>query len=613
MKFQHDGLQLWYGTPDAPAPAEQIEADTAVTVTVAACPADPNNHVEVIYRINGGSTRRQNTIWWRNDSSRTQYFNARLGPFRPGDLVEYGAICHCAGRQVPSTEEISKLLSSFHVTNGETPSQTPAPRTVVRAPAVGSPNLAPPSPQFELIPIPPPPPPPGPTGRAASVSIRAVTGRVATRTPFTITVDLDRGEYCQMVGLRPHPVCNDLVEYTGVLIEVDGDRVISDHHGPFSGSVNYPLTIATAGAHNLVAFGIHSRGDIVSAPVTVQVGVPPAFTVVEPVAGATVDLTTGGPCPQPPPPPRVCNRVICSAATHGWGYQPLAAGTPCQGTGVCDRHGSCVMPQPTQLAIPSDQLNFYIAALLGGSELWLDASGNSPPLRLGHHWECTDPPGPIPQYCWQVADVAHSYIRFSDTLKNEYLNRTQRTLSDYALPHLSPFCNSVACLTVNQISGNLGDARVLFGQWSGGPYARLSMPLHSPSSTVIVNPGPDVQLTNMQVSVDITLMPTVDQSGNAAVEGTDVQAVFDFDANINNFPDWLVGIFYDLSDDIKARVRDGVRAAFADQDRRNALTNVLTSAINSYAKQIDPGFTGFASIIYISVSDGTLLIHYVPT
>jgi hypothetical protein len=468
MKFEHDGLQLWYGTPDAPAPDQSIEADTTIPITVAAFPADPSNHVEVIYRINRGSTRRQTTTWWRNDSSGTQYFTARLGPFRPRDLVEYGAICHCAGRQVPSIKEATKLPSLFHVTNGETPSQTPAPRTVVRAPAaVGSPNLAPPSPQ----------------------------------------------------------------------------------------------------------------------------------------------IGQGGPCPQPPPPPRVCNRVVCRYP-QGWGYQPLAAGTPCQGTGVCDRGGSCVMPQPTQLAITSDQVNSDLS-LLGGSELWIDASGNSPPLITGYHSECSnDPPGPIPPFCWQVADVAHSYIRFSDIAK------TYLPLNDYALPHRGPYCGFAGvCLTVNQISGDLGKARVSFGEWSsGGSYARLSMPLHSPSSTVIIDSGmPDVQLTNMQVSVDISLIPTVDQSGNAAVAGYVDRAVFDFDANLNNFPDWLVGLFYDLSDDIETRVRDGIRAAFADQDRQNALTSALNSAILRYAKKNVPGFTGFASIIYISVSgDGTLLIHYVP-
>lgn len=123
MRFEHEGLQLWYGTPDAPAPDETVEADAAATVTVAVWPADVSNQVAVIYRINGGATQRKVAAWWRNGSSGIQYFGARLGPFRPGDLVEYAATCHCAGRQVPAKHEGERLSSSFRVMNGEkTPS-----------------------------------------------------------------------------------------------------------------------------------------------------------------------------------------------------------------------------------------------------------------------------------------------------------------------------------------------------------------------------------------------------------------------------------------------------------------------------------------------------------
>jgi hypothetical protein len=59
-------------------------------------------------------------------------------------------------------------------------------------------------------------------------------------------------------------------------------------------------------------------------------------------------------------------------------------------------------------------------------------------------------------------------------------------------------------------------------------------------------------------------------------------------------------------------VRDGVHQAFLDDDRRQAVAAALTSAIASYAEETVPGFNGFASIDYISVSNGTLLIDYVP-
>jgi hypothetical protein len=79
---------------------------------------------------------------------------------------------------------------------------------------------------------------------------------------------------------------------------------------------------------------------------------------------------------------------------------------------------------------------------------------------------------------------------------------------------------------------------------------------------------------------------------------------------------WLarrpLGLVHDVSDNIKARVRDGVREAFLDDDRRKALAAALTSAIESYATQTVPGFSGFASIDYISVANGTLHIDYVP-
>jgi hypothetical protein len=308
--------------------------------------------------------------------------------------------------------------------------------------------------------------------------------------------------------------------------------------------------------------------------------------------------------------------VVCIAGDQSWDYQPLAAGTPCQGTGVCDGQGSCVMPPPSQatLAIPSDQLNQQISFIMATSQVWLDASGNSPALISGYHYECTDPPGPLPWYCWIVADIHHSYVRFSDALKNFYLSQTMRNLYDFAFPDIGVHCGfGGICATVNQINADLGDLSLLFGQSSSGAYARLSIPVHSPSSTVIIDSGmPDLELSNMLLSVYVTLTPWVDPSGRPGVRAADVQAVFDFNANFNNFPDWLIELVYDVSEDIRARLRDGVHAAFLDEDRRRALAAALTTGIESYAEQNVPGFNGFASINYISASNGVLYIDYTP-
>ena len=249
-------------------------------------------------------------------------------------------------------------------------------------------------------------------------------------------------------------------------------------------------------------------------------------------------------CPGRPPPPMECVRVVCVAGDAAWDYRPLPAGTVCQGTGLCDGRMTCVLPQPNQepLAIPGDEINTLIGFFLKDSMFSVDATGNSPPLITGHHTECTDPPGPIPIYCWEVAETHHSYIKFSDSLKTFYASETNGQLNDYAFPDIGPFCGALGvCAEINQIHGDLGDVRVLFGQAASGAYAHLIIPMQSPSSTVIIDSGaPDLELTNIHLSVYLTLLPVSNGVGLGAIGVSDVKAVFDFNSNLNNFPDWLV-------------------------------------------------------------------------
>ena len=117
MRFEHDGMSLWYGTHDAPGPTEVVAPGTEVIITVGVEPPDASNRIEVSFRVNGGPTQTAPTRWLRSSpSSEAQYFEARLGPFRGGDTVEYNAICKCAGRHVPPTEEATKFAASFRVT-----------------------------------------------------------------------------------------------------------------------------------------------------------------------------------------------------------------------------------------------------------------------------------------------------------------------------------------------------------------------------------------------------------------------------------------------------------------------------------------------------------------
>ena len=45
VQLAHDGLELWYGTPDAPAPDGPTEDRQGVSVTVGVRPANPSNAV----------------------------------------------------------------------------------------------------------------------------------------------------------------------------------------------------------------------------------------------------------------------------------------------------------------------------------------------------------------------------------------------------------------------------------------------------------------------------------------------------------------------------------------------------------------------------------------
>ncbi len=128
MRFEHEGMSLWYGTPDAPAPRETVPAGTGITITVGVQPMNVGNKVEVLYRINQGSTEQVAAQWLRNDTyKKSQYFRASLPAFRTGDTVEYTALCRRAGRQVvPAAEETEHFASSFRVID-VTASPSPGP------------------------------------------------------------------------------------------------------------------------------------------------------------------------------------------------------------------------------------------------------------------------------------------------------------------------------------------------------------------------------------------------------------------------------------------------------------------------------------------------------
>jgi Bacterial Ig domain len=134
--FECQGMSLWYGTPDAPAPTTSIEAGQAPTITVGVRPADASNHVEVLYSHNSGPTKVATATWLRNDvGAAAQYFLAQLPELRPGDRLTYVAVCRCAARQVPSPAEAAQLPTLLQVSD--------RPATIARAERLPDPIISP--------------------------------------------------------------------------------------------------------------------------------------------------------------------------------------------------------------------------------------------------------------------------------------------------------------------------------------------------------------------------------------------------------------------------------------------------------------------------------------
>jgi hypothetical protein len=87
-----------------------------LTITVGARPLNANNRVDVYYRIHGKPPVKIHAVQVRTDvRTKSQYFSARLPTFQIGDVVEYGAVCTCSGKQVPSPAPPHVFPSSFRV------------------------------------------------------------------------------------------------------------------------------------------------------------------------------------------------------------------------------------------------------------------------------------------------------------------------------------------------------------------------------------------------------------------------------------------------------------------------------------------------------------------
>src|SRR5437773_6293277 len=119
MRFDNQGIAIWYGTSDAPAPDRIVppgESLASLSITIGVTPPDASNTVQVRYRVNGGTPSTVLATFLRADGARrAQYFRVWLPQLHPGDQVEYTATCQCVGRQVPAPAQAAGYLSSFKI------------------------------------------------------------------------------------------------------------------------------------------------------------------------------------------------------------------------------------------------------------------------------------------------------------------------------------------------------------------------------------------------------------------------------------------------------------------------------------------------------------------
>jgi hypothetical protein len=119
VEFAHDGLELWYGTTDAPAPVGTTEPRQGISVTVGVRPANPSNAVRVRYRVDGRGVETVSAPLVTNDfQQRMQYFRATFPTFWSGETVEYLPVVSCDGRRAPDPATAKTFPSSFRLSSG---------------------------------------------------------------------------------------------------------------------------------------------------------------------------------------------------------------------------------------------------------------------------------------------------------------------------------------------------------------------------------------------------------------------------------------------------------------------------------------------------------------
>lgn len=137
--------------------------------------------------------------------------------------------------------------------------------------------------------------------------------------------------------------------------------------------------------------------------------------------------------------------------------------------------------------------------------------------------------------------------------------------------------------------------------------ANVSLEMSSNNPTIKCQGGlpcPDVNLWNMKVDVQFPGIAPIADRTKLAFEAPVV--TFQFDKNINNIPDSLVGVFKDVDEMIRHRVKTRLESALYKAETRAALDNALTELVENFAGQQITTFYG------AWFENGDLVVDYQP-
>jgi Protein of unknown function (DUF3237) len=142
MRFDNDGLSIWYGTPDTPVPPDDGADREASSITVAVQPPSEVHRVTIEYRVDRGATRLLPARHLSTDYvRRIQYFLACFPRLDAGDEVQYRALLASAGRQVPAAGK--PVYSTFRLASPPPAAASPAPAVTLSGPLF--------TPKFEFV------------------------------------------------------------------------------------------------------------------------------------------------------------------------------------------------------------------------------------------------------------------------------------------------------------------------------------------------------------------------------------------------------------------------------------------------------------------------------